>query len=229
MGKKRPRANRPGRSVRGRSRSKMEPEYWQARLFKNSFTYRGDRHEVRHWSVKIQHFGIRKTFSLRAIDQKQAATEACGLYKAIVNQGWETVIAERMEKTAEAGAATNGVASATRNRNDVGYWTQRLIHRKYTETFRPNAEREFSVRVEHAGTSYYFPLGSDKEKVGAKNAARIYREVVGKGWDTACKRFPRELSVAFRWSDNPLAWTYTTVLTQTDSERTPVHKPPAQL
>ena len=214
MGKKRPRAIRRRRPVHSRFRSKMEPEYWRDRLFKNSFTYRGDRHEVRHWSVKIQHFGTRKTFSLRAIDEKQAATEACGLYKAIVNCGWERVIAERADKNAEAQQGANEVASPKQNGNDANYWAQRLIHRKYTQTFRPNAEREFSVRVEHAGTSYYFPLGSDKEKVAAKNAARIYRAVVGQGWDSACKCFPRELSVAFRWSDNPLAWTYTTVLTQ---------------
>src|SRR6266436_6953642 len=161
MVKKRPRTNTRRGGVRGRIRSKMEPEYWPDRLFRNSFTYRGDRHEVRHWSVKIQHFGIRKTFSLRATEEKQAAAEACGLYKAIVNRGWESVIAERTEKAAEIGAGQNGGASANRNRKDVGYWAQRLIHRKYTETFRPNAEREFSARVEHAGTSYYFPLGSD--------------------------------------------------------------------
>src|SRR5690242_3184532 len=95
MVKKRPRAIR---LRRGQIHSKMEPEYWRDRLFRNSFTYQGDRHEVRHWSVKIQHFGTRKTFSLRAIDEKQAATEACGLYKAIVNRGWEKVIAERADK-----------------------------------------------------------------------------------------------------------------------------------
>jgi DNA-binding NarL/FixJ family response regulator len=214
MGKKRPRAIRSRRPLRGRSRSKMEPQYWRDRLFKNSFTYQGDRHEVRHWSVKIQHRGARKTFSLRAAEQKQAAAEACGIYKAIVNRGWESVIAERTEKNADFPLAGREVASAKQNGNDAGYWAQRLIHRKYTELFRPNAAREFSVRVEHAGTSYYFPLGTDKPKDAAKNAARIYRVVEGQGWDSACKRFPRELSVAFRWSDNPLAWTYTTVLTQ---------------
>jgi DNA-binding NarL/FixJ family response regulator len=228
MGKKRPRQIRRPRPRRTRLRSKMEPEYWRERLFKNSFTYRGDRHQVRHWSVKIQHFGTRKTFSLQAIDEKQAATEACGLYKAIVNRGWERVIAERADRNAEAQQSASEVASPKQNGNDASYWAQRLIHRKYTQAFRPNADREFSVRVEHAGTSYYFPLESDKEKVAAKNAARIYRAVATQGWESACKRFSRELSVAFRWSDNPLAWTYTTVLTQTDSERTPTHKPSAQ-
>jgi DNA-binding NarL/FixJ family response regulator len=100
------------------------------------------------------------------------------------------------------------------NGNADTYWKQRLIRRKYAELFRLNADHEFSVRVEHAGAGYYFPLGTDEEKIAAKNAARIYREVVGKGWESACKRFPRELSVAFRWSDNPLAWTYTTILTR---------------
>src|SRR6266850_3286837 len=126
MGKKRPRAIRQRRPQRSRFRSKMEPEYWRDRLFRNSFTYLGDRHKVRHWSVKIQHFGTRKTFSLQAIDQKQAATEACGLYKAIVNRGWERVIAERADKNAEARSDAAEVASAKQNENDASYWAQRL-------------------------------------------------------------------------------------------------------
>ena len=173
--------------------------------------------------MKIQHLGTRKTFSLRAIDEKQAAAAACGIYKSIVNRGWDSVLAERNEKGAELGPS----ASPKQNGFDAGYWAQRLVHRRYTGMLQPNAEREFSVRIEHAGTSYYFPLGTDNQKVAAKNAARVYRVVAGLGWDTACKRFSRELSVAFRWSDNPLAWTYTTVFTQTDSQRTqPVKTPP---
>lgn len=220
MGKKRPRIIRLTGRGRRTFRSKLEPEYWRGRLFRNSFTYRGDRHQVRHWSVKIQHLGARKTFSLRAIEQQQAAAEACGIYKAIVNRGWESVIAERSEKAGEVRVEANKL-SVAENGADARYWAQRLIHRKYGQTFRPNAEREFSVRVEHAGTSYYFPLGTESEKTAAKNAARIFSVVASQGWDTACKRFPRELSIAFRWSDNPLAWTYTTVFTQTDLQRSP--------
>src|SRR5690349_18229636 len=149
MVKKRPRAIHSARPERRRFSSKMEPEYWRERLFRNSFTYQGDRHEVRHWSVKIQYFGTRKTFSLRAIDQKQAATEACRLYKAIVNRGWEMVLAERAEKNAEAQVSAQQVSSSKENGSDDAYWVQRLIHRKYTEIFRQNAGVEFSVRVEH--------------------------------------------------------------------------------
>jgi len=207
----------------------MEPEYWRGRLFRNSFTYRGDRHEVKHWSVKIQHLGARKTFSLRAVDEKQAAMEACGIYKAILNRGWESVIAERTEVSEPVRAESAAIASVNQSGFDPGYWVQRLIHRKYGRLLRPNAEREFSVRIEHAGTGFYFPLGTDGEKVAAKSAARIYRVIAEQGWVTASERYPRELSVAFRWSDNPLAWTYTTVFTQTVSQSEPSSKPSSQL
>lgn len=213
MGKKRPRIIRRRGTARSPIRSKMDSGYWRGRLFRNSFTYRGDRHQVRHWSVKIQHLGARKTFSLRAISQKHAAAEACAIYKAIVHRGWESVIAERSDKGADARLDINN-SSAAESGADPSYWAPRLIHRKYGETFRSNAERDFSVRVEHAGTSFYFPLGTENEKSAAKNAARIFRVVSGRGWDAACKLFPRELSIAFRWSDNPLAWTYTTVFTK---------------
>jgi hypothetical protein len=43
---------------------------------------------------------------------------------------------------------------------------------------------------------------------------RIYRTAVSRGWATANARFPRELSLALRWQDNPLAWTYTTIHTR---------------
>jgi len=43
---------------------------------------------------------------------------------------------------------------------------------------------------------------------------RIYRTVVNKGLASANACFPRELSLALRWQDNPLAWTYTTIHTR---------------
>jgi len=37
--------------------------------------------------------------------------------------------------------------------------------------------------------------------------------VEDKGWEFACKRYPREFTLAVFWSDNPLLCTYTTLLT----------------
>jgi DNA-binding NarL/FixJ family response regulator len=193
----------------------MEPKYWRDRLFRNSFTYKGKRFRVSHWSVKIQHLGTRKTFSLRACDAVEAAAEACQLYKGIVTRGRESVAARGKGKNAESRPALGALSVLEENGFETSYWAQRLIHRKYTETLHSSADRELSVRVDHAGASHYFPLGTDNRKVAASRAVRIYQTVARQGWATASERFPRELSVAFRWADNPVAWTYTTVHTQT--------------
>src|SRR5688500_1467370 len=50
--------------------------YWRRRLFKNSYTYKGRLARVRSWSVKLQHRGQRRTFSLTASRKDKAAQEA---------------------------------------------------------------------------------------------------------------------------------------------------------
>ena len=81
--------------------------------------------------------------------------------------------------------------------------------------------RELSVQIGHQGASHYFPLGTDDPKLAAKRALRIYQAVTSQGWKTANERFRRELTVAFRWFDNPLAWTYTTIHAQSNIPRQP--------
>src|SRR6266850_215634 len=224
MVKKRPRAIRRSSTAVSGPPSRNEPKYWRDRLYRNTFTYRGNRYEVGHWSVKIQHLGTRKTFSLRATDLHQAAVEACKLYKAIVTRGWQSLISGSNGKEGKLRSWPEVIDVPREDGPAASYWEQRLIHRKYTETLHPSAERELSVRIDHRGTGHYFPLGTDDRELAARRAMRIYRAIAGRGWATARKRFSRELSVAFRWSDNPLAWTYTTVLTQPESQRLPDHK-----
>jgi DNA-binding NarL/FixJ family response regulator len=79
--------------------------------------------------------------------------------------------------------------------------------------------RELSVQVDHQGASHYFPLGTDDPKLAADRALRIYQVVATQGWKTANERFRRELTVAFRWLDSPLAWTYSTIHTQCNLPR----------
>jgi DNA-binding NarL/FixJ family response regulator len=206
VSKKRPRAA-------ARAGSKQTPEYWHRRLFKGRYTYNGQQCEVRNWSVKIQHSGRRKTLALRSSRRKQAAVEACELYQTLVTQGWETVTGPRGRRRARGNLWSGGPAALRGDRLDAGYWAQRLIHREYTMNLQPAGAKELSVRVEHAGTGHYFPLGTDNEKLAAKRALRIYQTIVDRGWEVANKRFRRELTVAFHWFDIPLAWTYTTVHT----------------
>ena len=94
MSKKRPRTSAGLVHTTASASSKMEPKYWRERLFNSSYIYKGKRFRVRTWSVKIQHLGRRKTFSLPFSHCRQAASEACRLYRTILNQGWENAEAQ---------------------------------------------------------------------------------------------------------------------------------------
>lgn len=194
--------------------SRRDPAYWRGRLFRNTFTYKGRRVEVRAWSVKIQVFGKRKAFTLNSPDRGQAAGEACQIYQTILEQGWEAVAPNRPATDRRRRAASNPPTSPASIADDAGYWKRRLIQRKYPEPSESQGPPGFSVRLEHARRSCYFPLGTSDEDAAAARAARIYRTIVNKGWAGAETAFPREVSLALRWQDNPLAWTYTTFHTR---------------
>ena len=214
MSKKRPSASAGRPLKKYRPRSKLDPKYWRDRLFRNTFNHNGHRFQVKHWSVKIQRRGIRKTFSLRAGDRNRAALEACELYKTITTRGWQGSFAHHNQKAAEHDTTTGPLATSGQNGFDAKYWAQRLIYRKYTEVFYANHDQELSVRIDHAGSSHYFPLGTHNRKLATDRAVQIYQMVVRQGWASANARFPRELAVAFHWVENPVAWTYTTIHTR---------------
>ena len=75
--------------------SKRQPAYWRRRLFRNQYAYKGKRTEVSSWSVKIQLFGKRKSFTLVSEDRARAAREACRLYRTILEHGWEAMTSAR--------------------------------------------------------------------------------------------------------------------------------------
>jgi len=179
---------------------------WQQRVFRNTYTRRGRRIKVRRWSVKIQHQGIRRTVSLAAETRADAAIEAQAIYQTIVTQGWEAVRrAPRMQD-----AAGGGIEADRLSKTDVRYWKRRLLLRRHPLSLNPPGSAELSVRIEHAGASCYFPLATLNEDLAAARAREIYRVVVKQGWEAAGRVFPRELTIALHWAENPLAWTYAT-------------------
>jgi len=192
----------------------FQAAYWRRRIFKNTFTRNGQRTALSGWSVKIQHLGQRRTFSLVATNRPAAAREAWQIHRTILGQGWEAV-APRASRIANQTSDPPGeTRSSAVSLSDADYWKRRLIQRKHLEPRKLHADRELSVRIEHESTSHYFPLDTDDETAAADQARRIYKTVVQKGWAAANAAYPRELTLALRWLDNPLAWTYTTFHTQ---------------
>ncbi len=200
--------------------SKMEADYWQQRLFKNTFTYKGQSKTVNAWSVKIQLFGKRKTFSLSSSDRGQAAAEACHIYQTINTQGWDTVGRRRGRIGFRTHLANTTAGSSVTDEFDAEHWRRRLINRRHPEKSE-QAAPGLSARIEHAGVSRYFPLGTNDEAKAAIEAMQIHRVVVTQGWAVAYQKFVRELTFALRWLDDPLAWTYTTLHTWKNGNQVP--------
>jgi DNA-binding NarL/FixJ family response regulator len=188
--------------------------YWRRRLFKNTFTRDGQRTTLKGWSVKIQHQGRRRTFSLTASNRSAAAREAWEIYQTIVSPGPGAATPRHSGINPKPASAPPRTAARSLSGRDADVWKPRLLHRKYLEFLHADVTEEFSVQVEHAGTSQYFRLGTGNAERAVARAVEIHRTVVRRGWETAKERFSRELTVAFRWSDNPVRWTYTTLHTQ---------------
>jgi DNA-binding NarL/FixJ family response regulator len=183
--------------------------YWRRRVFRNTYTRGGRCIEIKGWSVKIQHHGTRRTFSLAAKNRMAAAVEAQAIYQTILTQGWDAAARDALRDAAPP--HTQVVSDAPPlPKTDARYWKRRLLRRRPTSIANLTTSGEFSARIEHAGTSYYFPLGTLHEDSAAAKARDIYLAVVKDGWDTVNQWFPHEVTVAVHWADNPLAWTYAT-------------------
>lgn len=190
--------------------SKAQAGYWEQRLFKNTYTYQGKRFETKHWCIKIQHQGRRKTFALSAPDRSDAAIEARDLHSMLVGRGWEAVEEMRNDRPAHS---FNSQHTRVDSYGTAAFWRPRLVIRKYTSGLGPMLERELSVRIEHREIAQNFPLGTENPELAAIQAAQIYEALLLTDWPTVKLRYAREITLAIFWSSNPLACTYTTLYT----------------
>jgi DNA-binding NarL/FixJ family response regulator len=174
---------------------------WSKLLFKETSIRGGQFVKAANWSVKIQHLGRRHTFCLGTPDKEAAAVEAKAIYESILAEGWEAALIIGKKN------------QATFPKTDPRFWAEQLILRRYRFPASDDSEKSYAAKITHAGSGYFFPLGTDETDVAAKLACKIYCTIVKQGWEAACNLFPRELIVAFEWSANPIMWTYTTVHT----------------
>ena len=175
---------------------------WLRRVFHNTYTRRGRRIVLRGWSVKIQFQGQRRTFSLAAPTRAAAAAEARAIHDAVASKGWEAIVQQY-----------SGRQGRTFPKTDARYWRERLLLRNHPVPGDLGIHREFSTRIDHSGTSYYFALGANEPATAAAQAVAIYRIAIEKGWEEVRRTFPREVTISFHWARDPLLWTYTTVHT----------------
>jgi DNA-binding NarL/FixJ family response regulator len=195
----------------------VRPErLWRQRVFKNTFTRDGQLQTVKGWSVKIQHQGRRRTFSLRGRNRGAAAAEAQAIHQTLVAQGWGAAL--RLYSSPEIPQNPSALVARgeTWPKTDARYWRRRLLHRNYPAVARGGTATPLSARLQDDSVSQYFPLNTSDENAAAARAATIYKTIASAGWAEACRRFPREVTLAFHWAVDPVAWTYTTLHTQVE-------------
>ncbi len=75
--------------------SKTHVDYWKRRIFKSSYTRDGKTHVVDEYAIKIQHRGIRKTFTLGTSNKDAAAAKARDIFATVNGEnGWERALAK---------------------------------------------------------------------------------------------------------------------------------------
>jgi integrase len=88
--------------------NKSDLKYWRKRLFRLAYLADGDRREVGHYSVRIQHKGIREVFPLYSSNSEAAAIKAREIHSVIVGSGWETALAKYKPESSPKIVATVG-------------------------------------------------------------------------------------------------------------------------
>lgn len=128
------------------------------------------------------------------------------------------------EASARAGQAADVLPDASSGQpgkklspRSADYWKERLLIRRYRFPASGGSDKDWAVRIDHAGSGFWFPLGTPDADIAAAQARRIYETVVKHGWESVCGRFSRELIINFEWCSNPILWTYTTIHTLADS------------
>ncbi len=185
--------------------ARTEPEYWEDRLFRASFRYRGKRRFVPAWYAKIQWQGRRRTLRLRARGRFDAAREVAGLYRELLDGGWEAV---DYALRAREPALPAGPVSAP---SVVG--TGRVSSRKYVNNLNPGFERELFAELVHEGVTGHVPLGTEDLAVAQWRAGELQAELRRDGWPKFRLSHARETTVSVFWQANPMTCTYTTFLT----------------
>ena len=142
MSKKRPRPAAPQQAdAPGNATATQRPaQWWEKRVFKNTYTHNGKLIEVKSWSVKIQHQGRRRTFSLTSRRRADAASEAARLYQQIVKQGWPSDRRSSQKDVSASREALDPAAREEPSKMSARYWENRLLQRRYPNSMSSDPE-----------------------------------------------------------------------------------------
>ncbi|MDA7680252.1 response regulator transcription factor [bacterium] len=191
---------------------KNSTRYWSQRLHQAAYTRSGVAHKVRHWSIKIQHRGIRRSISLATISRSLAAQRALQVYESIQSLGWQAAEDQIHLILGETPPQPGETALPRKGTRTNGFWKQRLSQRSYLEEAGLQGGQQWSVRIESGGINDYFPTASASTEQAIRFAGKLHSHIEQLGWSATCQTFPREFTLAIFWSVDPVTCTYATML-----------------
>lgn len=74
--------------------SRYSVDYWRERLFRRTYDYGAERHEIAEWYVQVQHAGRREKIGLSTNNKEEAARRATKFYQRLRSADWETALKE---------------------------------------------------------------------------------------------------------------------------------------
>ncbi len=83
----------------------------------------------------------------------------------------------------------SGDKMATHAKSDVRYWRAKLFKHGHTRDGVRSYDSDWSIRIAHGGRREQFNLRTPNAEAAATKAQRIYKVVVGAGWDSALTEF----------------------------------------
>jgi hypothetical protein len=81
---------------------KTHLDYWRSRLEHRTYTENGKRVEVKEWSVRFHHDGIRKSIPLNTSNKDSAADKARTFYLSLKANGWNATLQKFLPPTEHA-------------------------------------------------------------------------------------------------------------------------------
>jgi DNA-binding NarL/FixJ family response regulator len=152
--------------------------------------------------MKLQWRGRRRTLRLTGTDRSTAAREAAAVYLEVRQGGWAAFDRRRDSPPATAILLPASHAAVA----DVG-------PRKYVSNLNPGFARELFVSLTWGGITEHLSLGTEALHEAQVRALDLKSELRRDGWARMKLSYSREATVAVFWQANPMACTYTTLLT----------------
>jgi integrase len=157
------------------SPNRYHVDYWRGRLFRKTYTWKGQRREIQEWSVRLQHLGHREAFALGSANASAAAIKAKEIATFLEVSGWE-LTRIRFKPTSEASEELCTVAeflAEVKEHSHLKPMTLRRYAVKLRKMVADVAKLEAGLKKKERLAKYDYVNGGRKQWIARVGAQRL--------------------------------------------------------